>query len=1381
MSIIDSKNFAGGGMDTDSAPELIAKNDYVSAYNVRNTGNSEGEDGYIVAIESNDIIPITLPDGLNKCIGSERFEGVRKIYKFIYNSQLKHCITEIDFDTNTETILYTNIDDSDGEDALILNPDVYVTDIKLLENLLIFRNSANEPCLINIERLKNGSYGTITKDDFLLIKQQPYVQPSADITSDSAFSANFLRGKLFQFRYQFGYDDNETSVWSMMSDRPVPESEQNPNIGTISTINNAIVVGVNIGGTRVKNINVAVRQGDYDWSIVKEVTRDYVLALGSIPIDVNGGVYESYDSSTNTYYFTFYNNGLYQSIDVLETDLLYDYIPKECDSLEVINGRGDVNANGSVLTLGSTTEGYLRPNVAINLSVTGVDSNIEYVDYISTDPLVFNKTYTRAIKFDDDKVLGVRVEVDQRRDCFVGLMGDAKINDKITLYVTDSSGKSVVVLAEHTVTSEDIGINRNETLQNIAKGLVEELTANAGIYIYGVQYLKPNDKIPRIGGRVPDNQVVIRFITQDYDDGRWWTTQFKSHTISLASIGTGNVSSIPSLKSNSSYQLALAYYDKWGRPFPIMSNQQMSLQTNSYAEYRGYIPVISWNISGAPPEGAYSYQWLSSKNTTHLNTVYVDGYYKSTGDKGTFIEINLNSLNKYQTNNPNTTVVYDFSKGDRVTFCYYLTPVDTELVPVWFDGIEKSRVDLEVLDYQVVITEPSPGVTETNYVLKLQKPSDIDLVGLQDKIILMELYTPLNSSQQLDNTIFYELGERYEIIDGEHSVISGNIAGIDCYFKTREYNIPDPYGSFNLDGNATFLVEDFNFSDFYASKYNSLGRPRTYFDTPENIKYPATIRYSYEFISKSKINLINRFYGENLVTYDLKYGAIRKLFQRDNTLICIQETKVGYVPVSISIIEDQASRQNVATSTLLLNKIRYSDSGSIGIGTAVESFAEYSGDIYFVDPNRSEPIRVGYNGVQSIAGKMSKFFRRTLKQAVQDGVKLIGYYNVFNREYILTTEQYGGVIVEVKFNASDWEYLEDFEVDNQTLSITTPPTKGDASLEIITTVKTGNAIYTADIGETGSDSFTFSFTPVGGGGTVSKNICINISEGSTEIPFFSLNEVTGQSLSAYSDPSIQVGPFENTAPVEISITSPGYYKINDGAWTTSPGYYYPGDIVVVRVETASLPVTSTSTTLTIGGQSAVFTATTASFEEAGFLIVDVFTNSSTVFAANISALDVEPIGWTPTPRVYASASADHNSYEYPYPSDDPNNCFTLASNYFNFSPGTDGYRFLLNIELVKATYPSSEGVTFTMYGNAPYDSSFPTVRYATRTTDATIVVTGGSSLIPSVTGGTVIDGPTSGVYEILGALPPISPTTAPGFIQFYYNFITNELTVTPFI
>lgn len=1378
MSIIDSKNFVGGGMDTDSAPELIAPNDYVSAYNVRNTGNSEKEEGYVVAIESNDIIPITLPAGLNKCIGSERFEGVRKIYKFIYNSQLKHCITEIDYDTNTETIIYTNLDDSGGEDALILNPDVYVIDIKLLENLLIFRNSANEPCLINIARLKSGGYGVVTKDDFLLIRQQPYVSPSAELTSDINFSANFLRGKLFQFRYRFGYDDNENSVWSLMSDRPVPEKEQNPNIGTISTVNNAIVVGVNIGSNRVTNINIAVRQGDYDWSIVKEVTREYVLTLIDIPLNVEGGVYESYDSVTNTYYFTFYNNGLYQSIDVLETDLLYDYIPKECDALELINGRGDVDANSSVLTLGSTTEGYERPNTAIQLSVSGVDSGIEYVDFTSTDPLVFNRDTTFAYKgADPTNFLGIKKRTNQSRYCFVGLKGTPRVNDKITIYVTESNGVNIVVVGEHIVESGDIGATLNDTMFNIAGKLGESIAANAGGYLYGVTAHRAGTvyrRVPSLGGPksfyVPEGQCVISFITSDYDDGRWWTSNIKSHTISLASAGTGNVSSIPSLKSNSSYQVALAYYDRWGRPFPIMTNQSMSLATNSYAEYKGYVPYIKWAIDGPPPENAHSYQWLSSKNTTHLNTVYVDGYFKPQSYNLAYIEINLNSLNKYQENNPNTTVVYDFSKGDRVTFCSYLIEEDGVLKPIWFNGEEKSRVDLEILDYQPVITEPTPGVKVTNYVLKIQKPSNIALLDLENKTILMELYTPLNSAEQLDNVIFYETGERYPIVDGAHSVTSGNISGIDCYFKTREYNIPDPYGSFNLDGNKTFLVEDFNFSDFYASRYTSLGRPRTFFDTPENLKFPARIRYSFEFVSKSKINLINRFYGENLVTYDLKYGAIRKLFQRDNTLICIQETKVGFIPVSISIIEDQASKNNVATSTLLLNKIRYNDSGNIGIGSAVESFAEYSGDIYFVDPNRSEPIRINYNGVNSIAGKMSKFFRTTLKDAIENGVKLIGYYNVFNREYILTTEQESGVIVEINFNATSWDFLEDFVVDPDTITITDAPEKGNVTVN----TTTGIATYTPDIGESGNDSFTFSFIPVGEASPVSKNVCIDISEGDTDIPFFALGEVVNQQLSVYSDQSIAAGPFENTAPVPISITSPGQYKINDGSWTSSSGNYYPGDTVVVRVLTSSSVLTTTSTTLTIGTESAVFSATTASYEEIGYFVIDIYGVND---LDNIGAYIVSGGGGivSNSPVIYPGNNL--------YPSVvDPDDSLIVMSDFYEFNISTSGYRMIFNIEKYKATYPSATSVYYTIVGLQNGGSGTIQSNYSSRSSAGTIIeVSPAPDYMISLVGGAVITPVTSIFAPMAGAPGPLPkpPTDATSvYLYVYYDLVTNELTVS---
>jgi hypothetical protein len=1366
MSIIDQKNFAGGGMDTDSAPELVAPNDYREAYNLRNTGNSENESGYLVSIESNDAIALSLPVGLNKCIGSRQFENVRKIYKFIFNSNNYHTITEIDYDTETETILFTNRTDSGGENVLILTADVYVTDIKLLENLLIFRNSLNEPCLINIDRLKSGGYGVLTKDDFMLIRQQPLTRPTAVYGNDLSFSSNFLRAKLFQFRTQFIYDDNETSVWGAMSDRPVPVDESNPNVGTVAYNNNAIVVAVNIGGDRVKELNIATRQGNYDWAIAKTVTREYILALptNSLVVDLTAGVYEGYDPTTNIYSFVFYNNGLYPSVDVLETDLLCDYIPKECDSLEVINGRGDINSNGTVLTLGAGTEGYPRPNTSISLSSSAVSSGLTYTNYLVTDPLRIDPSRTGYRKFSNGLF-----DVDQRRDCWIAYKGIPKLNDVINVFVTEGNDKNAIrVNASYTVESGDLVGTNYQKLTNVIRK-IQEVVANQGVGYVGSSFVATTGQGTGGGGTCPADTVMLVIKTVDNDDGRWFVSNNRPNTIELASIGTGAIKSIPSIKSNSSYQLGLAYYDKYGRPFPLQSDSTTSIQTNSYAENKGFVSFINWNINSAPPAGAETYQWVSSRNTTHATSLYVNGIYKTGGDQGSYIEINLNTLNKYQTNNPNTNVGYSFTPNDRITFNYYIDEIESVLTNIWFDGIQNPQVDLEILDYDIVVTTVD-SVQVTNYILKVQNPSGIDLAELENKVLYMELYTPLNSASQLDNIIFYEVGEKYPIVNGEHSVTHGQIGAIDCYFKTREYNIPNPYDADNLNGVYTFLAEDFNFSDFYLSNYTSLGRPRTFYDTPEDVKYPATIRYSYEYISRSKTNLINRFYGENLVTYDLKYGAIKKMLQRDNTLICVQETKVGYVPVSISIIEDQASQNNVATSTLLLNKIRYSDSGSIGIGNAVESFTEYNGVCYFVDPNRSEPIQISYNGVSPISGKMSKFFKRTLKNAVEDGVKLIGYYNIFNKEYILTTEQPSGVIVQIAFDAQDWDDQEAYEVNKSTLVIETAPTKGSGTLN----TTTGIYSYTPDLGETGSDSFTFSFTPVGGGATIEKNVCLTITEGTDDIPYFSLNEVVGQNLDEYSEQSVQVGPFQNTGPVAISIASGGayssQYKINDGSWTSSAGYFNPGDYVVVRVFTSPLGVDTTNATLTIGDKSSTFYATTALYDESGYFILDIFDgNASDTYAASISYLDPN------VPSVISESLIYTGNNEYPVVLD-PEDTYLITSNFADFG-AQEGWRFIFNFERFKVDYPDTETITFTVGGKRSGAGGSTNIAYSSKSPDATLSVVGGSEAIPTVTGGYTVLAYTTTTANVAGSadgnfedLPPVLYVT--------YTYSTNAINIT---
>lgn len=1172
MSIIDSKNFAGGGMDTDSAPELIAKNDYIEGFNIRNTGNKSGEEGYIVSIESNNALPITLPIGINKCIGAAQFENVRKIYKFIYNSQNKHLITEIDYDSGVETIIYTNLDDSGNEDALNLTADGYITDIKLIEGLIIFKNSLDEPCLIDIEKLKNGDYGVITKADFLLIKEPPAVTPTAVYSQDINFYTNLLQGKLFQFRHQFVYDNEQSSVWGSMSERLVPTDESNPNVGAVSTTNNCLVVTVDIGSNRVTELNIAARQGNLDWAYIKTVERSYITALTNAQIDLANQIYEAYNPVANTYTFVFYNNGLYSPVDVLETDLLQDYIPKQSEALEVINGRGDTNSNGSVLCLGNNTEGYVRPNTPVEIGVSAYDPNLTLVIPQNTDVLRV--------------VAEPAVRDGSRRKCLYKFYGAPALGDTIDIYLINLDGNIILYTYSFTVNSGDVSggllVMVQRYADEIAAAVFDSTTTNT---------------VTDVSVNAVSNYVELRFTTRDDGQnpgGVRATSGPKPPLVDLSSIGTGEVKSIHSIKMNSSYQLALAYYDKQGRAFPIRTNTTTTLsgdgfviKTDPYAKYTGQVPLINWSISGSAPQYADTYQWLISPNNTHLNTVYVAGKIGAVSSSVPTVSIDVKSLAKYQESNPNSTVNYDFSKGDRVSFCYFLS--DDLTTKNWFNGIGYPLIDVEVADYVVVI-DPLDEANST-YTLIVRTPSSAGVTALTaalNKNILLEVYTPINSTAQLDNTIFYEVGPRYTITNGEHDTTSGTIIYADTYFKTRGYNPPSNLSS----APVTFLVEDFNFSDFYDSKFTNYGRPRSYYDTPENEKFLADIRYSYELVSNSKINLINRFYGENKVTYDVRYNGIKVLYQRDNTLVCIQETKVGYIPINISIIEDQIAQENVATSTRLLNKIRYSESGNMGIGDAVESFTEYSGTMYFVDPNRSEPIQISYNGVRPISGKMSKYFKNNLKNAYDSGVKIIGYYNIYNKEYTITTQSTAGIIDQLAFNTTNWIFDEQYTVDNDTLAITTAPAYG--TLSSITA--TGSVDYTGNLYVTGSDSFGYTFNPVGSEDLISKNVCITVGLGVVDVYNFVLGAVFNQELDVPSDPSAIVGNLGNTAPVPISISAGGEYRINGGTWTSVAGYFYPNEQVEVRVQTSASLETTTSTTLTIGNKSATFLATTTNGE-----------------------------------------------------------------------------------------------------------------------------------------------------------------------------------------
>ena len=517
------KVFRGGGMNTDDAIEFIPQQDYIEAYNARITGTSEGEEGLATNIESNSLIANTLPTGLNKAIGAAGFEVTRKAYSFIYNSQLFHLIAKFDYDTNTQTNIYTNLTDSGNENILPLNPEYYVNDIKLINDyLLAWTDGNNQPCMINLTRLESGGYSTLTQDDFLIIKAQGLRPPTATYSNDTGRSVNLLQGNLFQFTYQYVYLDFEESAWSTRSKRAIPESEATPSVGTDVSTNNNLIVSVDIGTDRVDTVNVGARIANLDYFLVKSVKRDYILALPNA-IDIANQVYEAYDPITNIYSFVFYNDGLYTNIDPIATDLDYDHVPLKCETLE--------NINGNQLSLGGITEGYPIPEPEVVLTTTNYNPQIDVTIPIG-NPL--------TVVFKDEG----RVRNQSYNKCVITFFGTVAVGDTATVRLRDKRDYTQTI--EYSFTST--GTSTNAFTFELQK------------------------RIPRSSS----SGTRIDFVTPDH-------YEMFSVSISLFNAGAGIVKSISALKSNSSYQLALLHFDKWGRYFPLATGQNYIVDTQSYA------------------------------------------------------------------------------------------------------------------------------------------------------------------------------------------------------------------------------------------------------------------------------------------------------------------------------------------------------------------------------------------------------------------------------------------------------------------------------------------------------------------------------------------------------------------------------------------------------------------------------------------------------------------------------------------------------------------------------------------------------------------------------------------------------------------------------
>lgn len=1129
-NIEELKEFAAGGLDMESAPQYVQPNDFVDAVNIRVTGTQDSERGDVTDIASNALISAQRSSGININVGSEKFEDLAKAYTINYNSQGYHTICELDKATDLEKVIFQDITDTGGVSILNLNPEYRINkDIKVLhKKFLMFTDAYSSVKCINLERLKAGEYGIVREEDITLIKAQPFRVPTYVYGDNAGRSTNLMRGHLFQFREQYEYLDYQLSTWGTISKRNVPVDEPSPTASSAVSKNNNVIITVDAGSDRVVKLNIAGRYELMDWFLIKSIERSYVTSLKYTIVDIANEIYEAYDPFKNVYSFVFYNDGLYSNIDVLETDEPYDAVPDTAESIEIVNG--------SIVALAGITEGKPRPTTKVDFNVTYYDPHVEVVATDQTTALRISNTDT------------YRLSNSHVRSVNLTFSGVPKVGDKVTIVTTDIRDSTKKLEYAYTAVLADQG-NLDLFLQHVSASISQPTWYDAAT------------------DRVHFETVGFYALT--------------SATIGLANISVGSTKSIPALKLNSSYQLALRYYDKNGKFFPLLTGKDFVVNTKSFAQTKGLLPQINWVIAEEKaPEGAVGYQILMSQNNTHKSNLYVVA--KSAQTIGNYVELNINTLQDFNKRNPSSILSYDYTEGDRVTFVsWVLTQLPGQ--PFYFNN---PPIDVQVLGFEARVNETTDPKT-VDYYLRIAKSNQFDPAVFVGADVLIEIYTPKRRSVTdvagnvtAEENLWYEIGEQFTIQDGRHMVLNATIKEGDSYYKSREFTLAT-----NNQTLKQYMVEDFNFSDYYKSNYNSAGRPATYYDEPGVVERGASIRTSEPSVIGSRTNGMNRFYaariyGDGDGQTSINYGKIKKIRMRDNTLVCIQEIKIGHIPVFKSYIADLAENQNVAISDRLFNNVVYIASGQYGMGNAKESFAESKkGVMYFVDPNNSVPVRDGYDGVLEIPGKMGKFFERFLKSAYDSGAKIYGIFDDENKEYNVSIESQQGIASSFLFSEDTFRSKEPFRVNTLTLQ---QETLAHGTVSINTS--TGSAVFTPENNYTGKASFAFSFLV--NGARVIKNVCFNVLPANLTIKPFYFEALYGKPLSTefISGSALIEG---NNNPVNISVAG-GSYSINGGAFTTSASKVANGDTVRVKLTTGGQYEADNRVVLTVNGYSSEF-------------------------------------------------------------------------------------------------------------------------------------------------------------------------------------------------
>lgn len=901
---LEIRNNFLGGLDLDTSLFSIDKSHYIDALNITRDAVAGNQDLAITNIVGNRIVTYAnYPGGRSKIINITPNLVRNTVIFFRWNSYGAHGIYELNMTTRTVTKILENLIDTNNVDILGFAENDKITSVNIYN-----RNEGDLLFFLDSLGRPTGFNITSMKNGIYTPVTRQIIDvavnwPSQPPTCIYDNDNTKSVNYLINKLFKFQY------IWvfdDFQQSACSPESGVPlPDKILDPTFANVI--------TNNNVIRVQLASGPKNVKAIKllmsfaykeNIWRDFEEV---ITIDK---AEQGITDDTN-FIFSFYNDSVYPIFDVTRRIQLFDDVPQLANCQEM--------PNGNILTYAGITEGYdnnLNANVVITINtiLAGGGGAVGSLNAVST----------------------FRFHTSGRDHWQTVFSGVPAVGTVITIQVTNKGTSLPDTFGTYTTIAGDSSatVTQKMYLSMLSIGLASELSTSGSTLFW-----------------------------------TWNTNDYKLPVITTvtppASAAASN--SIATWPFLSTRNIGLVYFDEKGRTNGVIYNQQIIFPNwveNGLQQV--FIPYINAKIYHVPPDWAYSFAWVVTKDESdyvYIETVDVNS------TESTYVYFDITNLGLNQTKNPTTAAVvsWTFQDGDRV-----------RLIRRMSDGfVYGPSFDANVEG--IVVAPTISGVAQTGKTfVKIKKVAPFAAEDYSSDFFILQLYRR-NPNATVTDTPFFEFGENYQIIDPTLSTRrhSGSVSDQSAdYVTPAEFNMYNGDAYFRVrneylseSGIGTFNVQDRNFIDNYISAVNGLdGRPNAIDPNARRAYYSTLIRFGGQYSPDTNINELNQFKDGDFDEYDYSWGDIQRIKVKDRYIRVFQKLKCGLVPIFSQITKNAIGNEVTVTTDKLLNPIQYYV-GEYGIGDAKESLASFMFADYFCDTKRGAILRLSNDGIIPISVK----------------------------------------------------------------------------------------------------------------------------------------------------------------------------------------------------------------------------------------------------------------------------------------------------------------------------------------------------------------------------------------------------------------------------